>query len=325
MLGSPVKQLNFVDSVFANRNKRSRIEKHLQEIDELIDWSVLVEKIEATYKKGRRGRPSIPVIYMMKILVLQYLYNLSDPEMEDALIDRLSFQRFVGLSFSDEVPDFSTIWRFRERLVKADLLETLFDAVLQMIESKGKILVKGKITTVDATIVAANRKAPKANEPSSRQKDTDARPTKKGNKGYFGYKGHVGVDHETGIIHHARFTAANVHDSQEMDALLTGREKAVFADKAYDSANRKRKFRCRGIFYGVMEKAHRNRPLSARQKAMNRHKSRIRCQVERVFAHLKYWYGYVRVRYVNYARNKLQFLMLCMIYNIRRALSLMAA
>ncbi|MDQ7054133.1 MAG: transposase [candidate division KSB1 bacterium] len=85
---------------------------------------------------------------------------------------------------------------------------------------------------------------------------------KKGNKGYFGYKGHVGVNQETGIVHSARFTAANVHDSQEFDALLTGQEQAVFADKAYDSADRKRHFRRQGIYYGIMEKAHRNRPLS---------------------------------------------------------------
>ncbi|MDQ7051876.1 MAG: IS5 family transposase [candidate division KSB1 bacterium] len=325
MIGSPVKQLNLADSAFSNRKKRSRTEKQLDEINAFIDWSKLVKKVEKTYKKSKRGRPSIPIIYMLKILILQRLYDLSDPEMEDALIDRLSFQRFVGFSFSEEVPDFSTIWRFRERLVKAELIDELFDEVLQMIEQTGHRLVRGKMTLVDATIVPASRKAPKEDEPQSPQKDADARATKKGNKGYFGYKGHVGVNQETGIVHSARFTAANVHDSQEFDALLTGQEQAVFADKAYDSADRKRHFRRQGIYYGIMEKAHRNRPLSKAQKTLNRHKSRIRCQVERVFAQLKRWYGYTRVRYVNHGRNKLQFLLLCMIYNIRRALTLVAA
>ena len=153
---------------------------------------------------------------MIKILFLQDLYGLSDPAMEDALIDRLSFQLFAGLSFSDEVPDFTTVWRFRERLVKADILEKLFELIFEMIEQKGHHLKIGKITIVDATIVSAAWKAPKEGKPSSAQKDYDARATKKGKKGYFGYKGHVGMDRETGLLHHVAFTPAQVHDSQKL-------------------------------------------------------------------------------------------------------------
>jgi len=184
---------------------------------------------------------------------------------------------------------------------------------------------RGRITNVDTTIVPAARKAPKEGDRSSSQKDLDARATKKGKKGYFGYKGHIGIDRDTGLVHHAEFTAAHVHDSQVFEQLLTGEEMAVFADKAYGSDERKRTFRAQGIYYGIQDKAYRNRPLSPRQKRENRKKSRIRNHVERIFAHLKRWYGYVRVRYLTYGRNRLQFLFLCMVYNIRRAIVLMAS
>ncbi len=95
MIGKPTRQLNLVDGALTNRKKCSRTEKTLRRIDKLIDWSVLVEEIEGLYKPTKRGRPSIPVLYMIKILFLQTLYNLGDAEMEDALIDRLSFQRLV--------------------------------------------------------------------------------------------------------------------------------------------------------------------------------------------------------------------------------------
>ena len=167
MIRKTTRKLDLIDSALTNRNKHSRTERTLRRIDELIDWSVLAKEIEGLYKPSRRGRPSIPVFYMIKILFLQTLYNLSDPEMEDALIDRLSFQRFVGLSFSDEVPDFTTIWRFRERLVETDMLDRLFQKINQMLERKGRQLKRGQMTTVDATLVSAARKKPKDGEPRS--------------------------------------------------------------------------------------------------------------------------------------------------------------
>jgi len=253
MIGRPAKQINFLDSVFSNRKKRARTDALLQKVNQLIDWSFLVEMVEKTYKPSRRGRPSIPMLYMIKILFLQYLYNLSDPSLEDALIDRLSFQRFVGFSFTEEVPDFTTIWRFRDRLVKAGIIDRLFVELNEMLERHGKELKRGQITIADATLVDAARRAPKDGDRSC-QRDYDARMTKKGKRVYYGYKGYIGVDRATGLIHHASFTPANVHDSQELDNLLTGREEAIFADKAYDSAVRKRSCRKKGVFYGIQEK-----------------------------------------------------------------------
>ena len=132
---------------------------------------------------------------MIKILFLQYLYNLSDPSLEDTLIDRLSFQRFVGFSFTEEVPDFTMIWRFRDWLVKAGIIDRLFVELNKMLERHGKELKRGETTIADATLIDAARRAPK-----DRDRGCQKTMIKKGKKVYYGYKGHIGVDRATGLI-----------------------------------------------------------------------------------------------------------------------------
>ena len=325
MIGKAHSQLSILDSAFNKRKKHSRSDDLLRKIDDFVDWRQLEKEIEPLYKPSKRGRPSKPIIYMLKIIFLQYLYNLSDPGLEDALIDRLSFQRFVGLRFDDEIPDFSTIWRFRERLVRADILDKLFDRIVGMLEERHLILHRG--TLIDATIVSASRRKKNKDkqEKTSRQQDSDASGTVKGKKAYYGYKGHIGMDQQSAIIRKAEFTTASVHDSDMYDSLVSGDERSVYADKAYSKKERKQQMRKQGIYYGILDKGYRAHPLSNKQKKKNKQKSLVRNAVERVFAHFKNLYGYRRVRYVNKARNKLQFLFLCMIYDIRRGLALTAA
>ena len=194
------------------------------------------------------------------------------------------------------------------------------DALLE----KGLVLRRG--TIVDATLVKAARKKHKTDDdaPKSPQQDSAATATKHGKKGYFGYKGHIGVDQGSGIIRRVRFTTASAHDATERANLLSGDERAIFGDKGYaDDDTLKREYRSTGTYYGVLDKGRRGRPhLSARQKKRNRRKNRIRAAVERPFAHFKHLMGYVRVRYVNLARNALHFTFLCMIKNIRTAFAL---
>jgi len=256
------------------------------------------------YKDSKRGRPSVPIIVALKCLVLQYLYNLSDPALEDALIDRLSFQRFLGISFDTELPDFTTIWRFRERLIKADLLDEIFTSVLEQLDRRNLIIRKG--TLVDATLVQAARKKAKNKSTGdgtvkrSSQKDHDASGTQKGGKQYYGYKGHIATDEGSNIIRRIRFTTASVHDSREFNNLICGDERSVFADKAYADDNIKRNLREKGIYCGIMDKGRRGRPkLSKKQKKKNTWKKKVRNAVERPFAHFKKHMGFRSVRYVN--------------------------
>lgn len=154
---------------------------------------------------------------------------------------RLSFQQFVGLGYDQEIPDFTTVWHFKEGLVRAGLMDSIFVSIVEQIERKGLILKKG--TIVDATIIRSanrplsNQKREKLEQrPSrvrrdqpSRQIDTEAASTAKGGKRYFGYKGHIGIDAESKIIRKRAFTPANIHDIREMESVLSGDEKSVFA------------------------------------------------------------------------------------------------
>lgn len=330
MIGRAKTQLNLLDGVLNRRRKRSRSDELLKRIDEFIDWERLVEVCSVVFKDSKRGRPSLPVIFSLKSLFLQFLYDLSDPALEDALTDRLSFQRFVGMGFEEDAPDFTTIWRFRERLVKAGLYDRLFELINEDLEARGVVLKRG--TLVDATIVTSarrpRRKKAADEEKSARgraQEDGDARFTQKGGRIYYGYKGHIGVDEGSGVIRRKAFTAAEVHDSQKTDELISGDERSVFGDKAYMSAERKRGLRQKGVWCGILDKGYRNRPLSEKQKRLNSRKSRVRSAVERPFAHFRRLYGYGRARYLNLKRNDLEFTFLCMIYNVRRGIALAAA
>jgi len=327
MIGTQKSQLSLLDSTFNARTKRSRADKLLKKINTFVDWENLESICKRMYKDSKRGRPSVPIIVALKCLVLQYLYNLSDPALEDALIDRLSFQRFLGISFDTELPDFTTIWRFRERLIKADLLDEIFTSVLEQLDRRNLIIRKG--TLVDATLVQAARKKAKNKSTGdgtvkrSSQKDHDASSTQKGGKQYYGYKGHIATDEGSNIIRRIRFTTASVHDSREFNNLICGDERSVFADKAYADDNIKRNLREKGIYCGIMDKGRRGRPkLSKKQKKKNTWKKKVRNAVERPFAHFKKHMGFRSVRYVNLERNELHFTFLCMIHNMRRAIAL---
>ncbi len=329
MIGKQKSQFSLLDSAFSARTKRSRTDKMLSNIDNYVNWYSLESICMRMYKDTNRGRPSLPIIFGLKCLILQYLYNLSDPALEDALIDRLSFQRFLGISFDTEIPDFTTIWRFRERLIKAGLLKKIFKNVLKQLDKRNVILRKG--TLVDATLVQAARKKNKndrGNDESDQhsQQDHDATGTQKGGRQYYGYKGHIGVDEGSNIIRRVRFTTASVHDSRELENLLCGDERSVFADKAYANDTTKRTMRKSDVYYGILDKGRRGRPkLSGKQKKANKYKSRVRNAVERPFAHFKQHMGYRTVRYVNLKRNELQFMFLCLIHNIRRGITLTAS
>ena len=325
MLKEQQSQISILDSAFSNRKKRSRSDDLLEKIDAFVDWAPLAEQCKVVFKSSKRGRPATPIIFSLKCLFIQFLYGLSEPGLEDALIDRLSFQRFLGISFDEDIPDFTTIWKFKARLIKHQLYDKLFEIIPEQLENKNLILKKG--TLIDATIVQSSRKSRKKEtgnqeNKGSTQKDNDASYTQKGRKTYYGYKGHIGVDQGTNIIRKKAFTTASPHDSQQRDALICGDEASVYADKAYDNDDVKRDFREKGIYYGILDKVRRNRPLSRSQKKRNKKKSRVRNAVERPFAHFKNLYGYSKARYLTLERNDLHFTFLCMIHNIRRGIAL---
>jgi IS5 family transposase len=320
-------QLSLMDAVlsFSRRSKTSKAVATLSQIDKLVNWQALVNIVQGLDKTqtGKGGRPPIAFEIKLKMLFLQYTFNLSDEELEDQLIDRLSFQQFVGLSFEQEIPDFTTIWKFKEALVQNKLMDRIFSSIVAQIELEGLILKKG--TMVDATIISSDnkplskKKREKLEQKPSTQIDTDAQSTEKNGKKYFGYKGHIGVDVESKIIRKRTFTPANVHDSQELENVLSGDEKSVWADKAYPKQKDKKAARAMGIYYGVLDKASRSNPLSAKQQKRNKQKSSVRAGVEHTFGFMSKKLKVTVLAAKNKLRNALRFDMWCIVYNVCRA------
>ena len=295
------------------------------EIERLVDWESLAEVVKVLDRTqgGKGGRPPISFKVKLKMLFLQYTFNLSDEELEDQLIDRLSFQQFVGLGYDEEIPDFTTVWHFKEALVRNRMMDKVFESILSQIERQGLILKKG--TIVDATIIQSGNKyvsdarRERLEQEPSRQIDTDARSTKKNGRKYFGYKGHIGIDEGSKIIRKRSFTPAQVHDLREMGTLISGDEQSVWADKNYRCKRDKQAARALGVYYGVLDKRARGKKLSNRQLKRNKQKSRVRAAVEHPFAFMKKKLKVSVLAARNKMRNSLRFDMWCIVYNVLRA------
>jgi IS5 family transposase len=290
--------------------------RRLERIGRMIDWAPLAALVKPV-RSGAWGRPSYPLLSMLKALFLQRWYSLSDEGLEEALADRLSFRRFCGFALDDETPDGKTICRFRLALVAAELPERLFAALDRQLAAKGLFVRSG--TLIDASVIEADVKRPPKDEGEVAERDPDVGFTRRGQKSFFGYKAHIAVDQGTDLIRGAILTGADVGDSLVADALIQGDEAAVYADKAYDSQARREALAEAGIIDAVM---HRRQP--SWQKWMNVALTPIRCQVERLFGLMKRCYGYRRFRYRGLDRNRAQLLLMCMAINLRRADRLLA-
>lgn len=309
----------------SRRKKVSRAVRTLDEIGKMVDWDALVEVVAGLdrTRDGKGGRPPISFKVKLKMLFLQYTFNLLDEELEDQLIDRMSFQQFVGLGYDEEIPDFTTFWHFKEALARNTLMDLVFESIISQIESRGLILKRG--TIVDATIIPSGNqplsraKREKLESEPSRQIDTDARSTAKGGKKHFGYKGHIGIDAGSKVIRKRTFTPAHVNDIRELHNLLSGDEQSVFGDKNYRKRTDKIAARELGIYYGMLDQRARGKQLTKRQLKRNKQKSRVRAAVEHPFAFMKgkLKAGVLRAR--NKKRNSLRFDMWCIVYNVLRA------
>jgi len=318
-------QLSFADIAIEDKRKKSRISVKLEKINKIVNWNDILSIVRVVDRTDKRtgGAPHKDLLVKVKMLFLQYLYNLSDPELEDQVNDRLSFQRFVGVSFTTTIPDYTTIWRFRERLIEEKLNDKMFNMILSCLESKKLLIKKG--TIIDATIIGSgnrplsDKKRKELEQAPSSQIDTDAGSTMKRGKYYFGYKGHIGTDVGSKLIRKRDFSSAKPHDSQYTETLLSGDEKAIFADSAY--GNKKDKQRCRkeGIYYGVLDKSTRSKKLSCTQKKRNKKNSKIRSAVEHPFGYMKERLNYRKAVAKTKERNRFRFDMNCILYNIFRA------
>jgi IS5 family transposase len=317
----------------------------LEAIAGLVPWQSFRADIEAVVltpeeaRKSNAGRKPIDAIVLFRMLVLQSLYNLSDAQIEYQVRDRLSFTRFLELGIEDRIPDGTTLWLFREKLAKAGLIDKLFERFGQHLETKGYIARGGQM--VDATIVPVPRQrntreenaAVKAGQTPEdwekkpaklRQKDLDARWTKKHAKSHFGYKNHVNADARYKLIRTWDVSDASVHDSQKLDGLLTKANTSaeVYADSAYRSGETEARLKARGFRSRIHVRASRNHPLSEAQEEANTKKSKVRARIEHVFGAQENAPGGRIVRTIGIVRARAKIALANLAYNIRRLASL---
>jgi IS5 family transposase len=282
------------------------------------------EKLLARLKPEGPGRPPYDPLLMLKALLLQQWYRLSDAELEEALNDRVSFRRFLGLSLEDAAPDHTTLCRFRNRLVEEGLADKLFGEFEKQLDQRGLLLKRG--TMIDASLVATPFR-PESADGEREAVDPDAALTaRKGRRGtHYGYKMHAGVDQQTRLIRRLTLTPANINDTTPADELVCGDERAVYADKGYAKRARNAWLKSLGIKPRIMHKSWGGGPkVRASQKRHNALISKIRAEVEGVFATLKRWLGFDRVRYRGLPRNSAHLQLVALAYNMRRSLKLAA-
>lgn len=294
-----------------SHSKKLRCERFLDEMKIVVPWDTFLKEIMFYYDEKTVGRKKKDALLMLKIYFLQQWYALSDPSCEEAIYDRISFQKFLQIDLlADVVPDETTILNFRHFLEVHKLQKKFFMIVKDIMENKGFILKKG--TTVDATIITA----PSSTKNRDKKRDSDMSSTKKHGQWYFGMKAHIGTDTDTGVIHSLQTTTAKVHDKDQFDNLMHGEEKAKFGDKGYYDEGLKKTARNNGVYWGILDKGKRNKPLSSSQKKSNRKLSSIRSKVEFPFNVIKCQWHYTKVRYKGLLKNTLNLFTLFSLTNL---------
>ncbi len=329
-------QFSFVDALMP-QGGGGRLER----LSGLVKWYRFEKLLARVREETSLGRPAYPPLTMFKALLLQSLYGLSDKELEEALLDRLSFKRFVGLALDAQVPDHSTLCRYRNLLIEAGLLERLFGELDRQLDAAGLILRRG--TMLDATVIETTAARPprggngeldadafrdedmETSSKPSRPSDRDARFTRrKGTSGSsYGYKAHVGVDQGSGLIRRVITTPANVNDTVVADDLICGDEGAVLADSAYHTHARERVLKQRGIKPRLMRRANKHqRDLPPKLARLNNLIARRRAAVETTFATLKRRMGLGVIRYRGLIKAKAQVLIAAITFNMCRWVTL---
>lgn len=287
----------------------------LDRLSSLVKW-YRFEKLLMRLRDEGPGRAAWPPLVLFKALLLQSMYGLSDRDLEEALADRLSFRRFVGLGLDEGTPDHTVLSRFRNLLIGEGLVDRLFAELDRQLEKAGVMVKRG--TMLDATLIETVARPPSDERASV---DSDARfggPKGKGGS-TFGYKAHVGVDEGSGLIRSLITTPANVNETVVADQLLRGDEGFVLADAAYDTRARRARLKAEGVKPRIARRPNKHHPkLPARLQRYNHLIARRRAAVETTFATLKCRMRLTAIRYIGLAKANAQVLMAAIAFNMRR-------
>lgn len=308
-------QLTFAEAEYAIKKRKTRREAFLEKMDTLIPWNKFEQQLSRHYAKGTVGRKPYPLNVMLRIHIMQLIYNLSDPAMEDALYEIESMRRFAGLRLSDNLPDETTILNFRHFIERHKLGQRLFDNVQEHLKSKGLALREGRI--VDATIISA----PTSTKNKQGERDPEMHQTKKGNEWHFGMKMHIGVDDSLGLIHSIATTSANEHDITQAEKLLHGDERRVWGDAGYVGIEKRTEHQDRDVewFIAMRPGKRATLPKTSDLAEAEKIKASVRAKVEHAFHYIKRVFGYSKVRYRGLEKNTSRLQVLAALANLLRA------
>jgi IS5 family transposase len=299
------RQGSFAQAEYATKKKQTRRDKFLAEMERVVPWGRLVERLQPLYPKGERGRKPIGLERMLRIYFLQQWYGLADEALEDALYDSQALRSFAGIDLNREpVPDATTVLHFRHWLERHGLTKALLDEIGAMLEERGLLMRQG--TIVDATIIAA----PSSTKNKQQSRDPEMRQTKKGNQWHFGMKAHIGVDVASGVVHTVTGTAANEADINQTAFLLHGRESDVFADAGYTGADKRPGLADRDVSWNIAIKRSiiKALPKGLRELAepVERALAQLRAWVEHPFHVIKNLFRHRKLRYRGLFKNTAQ-------------------
>ncbi|MGE5320688.1 MAG: IS5 family transposase [Hyphomicrobiaceae bacterium] len=299
------RQGSFAEAEYGAKKKQTRRDKFLAEMEAVVPWSRLMERLAPLYPKGERGRPPIPLERMLRVYFVQQWYGLADEAVEDALYDSQALRGFAGIELNrDPVPDATTVLHFRHWLERHDLTKGLFDEVVAMLQERGLLMRQG--TIVDATIIAA----PPSTKNKEKRRDPEMHQTKKGNQWHFGMKAHIGVDVASGLVHTVIGTAAHEADITQTAALLHGQEEDVFGDAGYIGADKRPELVDRDVSWNIAIKRSIIKALPKALREMvepvERALSQVRAVVEHPFHIVKNRFRHRKLRYRGLKKNTAQ-------------------
>jgi len=310
-----MKQMTFADAEYAGKRKQTRKELFLIEMDRVVPWKGLIALIGPHYPKGEGGRPSYPLMAMLRVHLMQNWFGYSDPAMEESLYETTILRQFAGLSL-ERIPDETTILNFRRLLEKHELAAGILAVINGYLGDRGLSLRQG--TIVDATLI----NAPSSTKNKEGKRDPEMHQTKKGNQYYFGMKAHIGVDDESGLVHSVVGTAANVADVTQVDKLLHGDENVVCTDAGYTGVEKRPEHDGRKVIWQVAARRSTYKKLDKRsalykaKRKIEKAKAQVRAKVEHPFRVIKRQFGYVRTRFRGLAKNTAQLVTLFALSNL---------
>ena len=308
-----MKQQTFSDYEYSNRKRKTKREEFLEIMDEIIPWDEWISIIIPYYPSGKRGRPPIGIEIKLRMYLLQVWFNLSDEGTEDAIYDSYAMRKFVGINFLEEdVPDATTLLKFRRLLEKHGLNKLFFEAINRVMVETGHMLKGGSV--VDATII----NAPSSTKNAQKQRDPEMHQTKKGNEWRFGMKCHIGVDAFSGLVHTMEVTPANTHDITVASKLIREDDEVVYGDSGYLGLEKREEIVSDEHLSSIEYRINR-RPSSLQKvsdssidwdRVIEHAKSSVRCKVEHPFRIIKCLFGYRKTAYKGLAKNENRLYML---------------